>query len=91
MQVDLSFEDRYVDLVEQGIDVAMRMGKLADSTLGARFLGMNPWVMVAAPAYLQEHGTPKRRAGPERRTSRSSTAACRATTAGSCTRPRASR
>ncbi len=55
-----SFEDRYVDLIAQGIDVAVRMGKLADSSLGARFLGMNPWVMVAAPGYLKKHGTPKR-------------------------------
>ena len=61
MQVDLSFEDRYVDLVAQGIDVAVRMGKLADSSLGARFLGINPWVMVAAPAYLKKHGTPQAR------------------------------
>jgi len=60
VQVDLSFEDRYVDLIAQGIDVAVRMGKLADSSLGARFLGMNPWVMVAAPSYLKKHGTPKR-------------------------------
>lgn len=60
VQVDLSFEDRYVDLVAQGIDVAVRMGKLADSSLGARFLGMNPWVMVAAPAYLKQRGTPKK-------------------------------
>ena len=35
-RVDLSFEDRYVDLVAQGIDVALRMGKLADSSMGAR-------------------------------------------------------
>ena len=60
VQVDLSFEDRYIDLVAQGIDVAVRMGKLADSTLGARFLGMNPWVMVASPDYLKKQGTPKR-------------------------------
>lgn len=60
VQVDLSVEDRYVDLVAQGIDVAIRLGNLADSSLGARFLGMNPWVMVAAPAYLQAHGTPER-------------------------------
>lgn len=60
VQVDLSVEDRYVDLVAQGIDVAIRLGKLADSSLGARFLGMNPWVMVAAPAYLQQHGAPGR-------------------------------
>jgi DNA-binding transcriptional LysR family regulator len=57
--VDLSFEDRYVNLVEQGIDLAVRMGRLADSSLGARYLGTNPWLMVAAPAYLKEHGTPR--------------------------------
>ncbi|MBT2335462.1 LysR family transcriptional regulator [Variovorax paradoxus] len=60
VQLDLSFEDRYVDLIAQGIDVAIRMGKLADSSLGARYLGTNPWVMVASPAYLKKHGTPKR-------------------------------
>jgi DNA-binding transcriptional LysR family regulator len=59
LTVDLSFEDRYINLVEQGIDLAIRMGRLADSTLGARYLGHNPWVMVAAPAYLKAHGTPK--------------------------------
>ncbi|MGH6640155.1 MAG: LysR family transcriptional regulator [Polaromonas sp.] len=60
VQVDLSFEDRYTDLVALGLDVAVRMGKLADSTLGARFLGMNPWVLVASPKYLKKEGTPKR-------------------------------
>ena len=60
LQVDLSFEDRYTDLVAQGIDVAIRMGKLADSALGARFLGMNPWLMAASPRYLRKAGTPKR-------------------------------
>lgn len=60
LQVDLSFEDRYTDLVAQGIDVALRMGKLADSALGARFLGTNPWLMVASPKYLRRAGTPKR-------------------------------
>lgn len=56
--VDLAFEDRYVNLVEQGIDIAVRMGRLADSSLGARWLGTNPWLMVAAPAYLEARGTP---------------------------------
>ncbi|HSV48581.1 MAG TPA: LysR family transcriptional regulator [Ramlibacter sp.] len=60
VKVDLSFEDRYSDLVAQGLDLAVRMGKLADSTLGARYLGMNPWVMVAAPKYLKRVGSPKR-------------------------------
>jgi DNA-binding transcriptional LysR family regulator len=57
--IDLAFDDRYVNLVEQGIDLAIRMGRLADSTLGARFLGNNPWLTVAAPAYLRERGTPR--------------------------------
>lgn len=60
LALELSFDDRYVDLVAQGIDVALRLGRLADSSLGARFLGINPWVMVAAPAYLKAHGTPRR-------------------------------
>lgn len=59
VQVDLGFVDTYVDLVAQGIDVAIRMGQLADSSLGARYLGSNPWLMVAAPKYLKQHGTPK--------------------------------
>jgi DNA-binding transcriptional LysR family regulator len=58
LHIELSFEDRYVDLVEQGIDVAIRMGRLADSTHGARFLGINPWVVVGSPAYLKERGVP---------------------------------
>ena len=57
--IDLSFDDRYVNLVEQGVDVAVRMGRLADSSLGARYLGLNPWVLVAAPAYLAAQGTPQ--------------------------------
>lgn len=59
LQLDLGFEDRYVNLVEQGVDVALRMGRLADSSLGARYLGLNPWVLVGAKAYLQQHGTPR--------------------------------
>ena len=58
LQVDLTVDDRYVSLVEQGIDVAIRMGRLADSSLGARYLGTNPWVAVASPGYVQAHGSP---------------------------------
>lgn len=58
LQVDLSCDDRYVNLVEQGVDVAIRMGPLADSTLGSRYLGLNPWVVAASPEYLQQRGTP---------------------------------
>lgn len=59
LAVDLSMDDRYVDMVEQGIDVAIRLGRLADSSLGARYLGVNPWVIVASPDYLEAHGTPR--------------------------------
>ena len=59
LHIDLSFDDRYVNLVEEGIDVAIRMGRLADSQLGARYLGLNPWVLVAAPAYLARRGVPQ--------------------------------
>ena len=58
LQVDLSCDDRYVNLVEQGMDVAIRMGRLADSSLGSRYLGLNPWVVVASPAYLNQRGHP---------------------------------
>lgn len=60
LRVDLVFEDRFVNLVEQGIDVAIRMGRLGDSSLGARLLATNPWVVVASPAYLQRRGEPRR-------------------------------
>jgi DNA-binding transcriptional LysR family regulator len=60
LQVEIGVDDRYVDLVEQGVDVAVRMGRLADSSLGARHLGMNPWVLVAAPAFLAGRAAPSR-------------------------------
>ena len=58
LQVELNFEDRYDNLIEQGIDVAIRMGPLADSSLGSRYLGINPWLMVASGDYLTARGTP---------------------------------
>jgi len=59
LTVELACEDRYVNLVEQGVDVALRMGRLPDSTLGARFLGINPWLAAASPQYLARRGTPR--------------------------------
>lgn len=60
LQIELNCDDRYVNLVEQGVDVAVRLGKLADSTLGAAYLGLNPWVLVASPAYIKAHGRPRK-------------------------------
>lgn len=59
LKVDMTCEDAYVDLVSRGIDIALRMGRLADSSLGGRYIGSNPWVMVASPSYLAEYGTPQ--------------------------------
>jgi DNA-binding transcriptional LysR family regulator len=58
VSLDVSFDDRYVDLVGQGVDVAIRMGQMSDSSLGARYLGFNPWVMVASLDYLDRNGEP---------------------------------
>jgi DNA-binding transcriptional LysR family regulator len=58
ISIDLSFDDRYVNLVEQGVDMALRMGRLADSALGSRYLGMNPWLVAASPSYIERRGEP---------------------------------
>lgn len=52
------FVDRIVNLVEEGLDVAVRIGELPDSSLKARRVGQVRRVVVAAPAYLREHGEP---------------------------------
>jgi LysR family transcriptional regulator for bpeEF and oprC len=55
---DLIVSDRYVDLVEDGIDVAIRLGELEDSSVIARRIGVSPRVTVATPAYLERTGAP---------------------------------
>jgi DNA-binding transcriptional LysR family regulator len=59
LEVDLNMDDRYINLIEQGVDLAIRMRRLPDSSLGSRLLGTNPWVLVATPQYLEKHSTPK--------------------------------
>lgn len=59
LQVELVLNDRWFDVVEEGIDVAVRIGPLPDARLVARRLGTSMQVCVAAPAYLAEHGEPK--------------------------------
>ncbi len=56
----LSVSDRVVRLVEERVDVAVRMGELPDSSLVARSLRTPRWVTLAAPAYLARSGTPWR-------------------------------
>jgi DNA-binding transcriptional LysR family regulator len=56
---DLRLQDRLVNLVEDGVDVAVRIGDLADSTLVARHVGEMRRIVVASPAYLKRRGEPK--------------------------------
>ncbi|MFT4714742.1 MAG: DNA-binding transcriptional LysR family regulator [Candidatus Azotimanducaceae bacterium] len=58
IKVDIRLSDRLSDLVEEGIDVAFRMGELADSSLIAKKLCSTSHVTVASPAYLAKNGTP---------------------------------
>jgi len=51
--------DRKIDLVENNIDLALRMGELKDSSYKARRIGLARRVTVAAPGYLEAHGVPK--------------------------------
>lgn len=60
VQVDLRLADRFVDLVQEGIDVAIRIGELADSNLISRGLTQARVSAFASPAYLAAHGTPRR-------------------------------
>src|SRR5467141_4563892 len=58
VSVELMLNDRMVDLVEEGIDVAVRVGTLADSTMISRSLSPYKAVVCAAPEYLAKRGTP---------------------------------
>jgi DNA-binding transcriptional LysR family regulator len=57
--VELTLSDRNAHLVEEGVDVAVRIGELADSSLIAVKLGVVSRVVVASPTYLKERGVPK--------------------------------
>jgi len=59
IQVDLGATDRNIDLVQEGVDCALRVGPLPSSSLVARPLGMFELINCASPAYLARHGTPE--------------------------------
>ncbi len=59
VEIELLLNDRNVDLIDEGIDVAVRIGVLADSGLTARPVGHVKRQWVASPAYLAAHGTPR--------------------------------
>ncbi|MDB4987347.1 MAG: yhjC5 [Myxococcaceae bacterium] len=59
IELDLHLSDRFVDLVTDDMDVALRIGSLADSSLVVRKLATTRLVLVASPAYLEKHGVPQ--------------------------------
>lgn len=59
LTLDVSLDDRMVDVMKDGFDVVIRIGVPQDSTLMSRHLGEAPILLVASPAYLEAHGTPK--------------------------------
>lgn len=56
--LDVSFEDRMVDVIGEGFDAVIRIGVMEDSSLMKRKLADCPIILCASPAYLAEHGTP---------------------------------
>ncbi|MGV3625989.1 MAG: LysR substrate-binding domain-containing protein [Archangium sp.] len=60
IHVDVVVTNRHVNLIEEGIDLALRAGRLDDSSLVARRLGQSDLGLFAAAEYLKKHGTPKK-------------------------------
>jgi DNA-binding transcriptional LysR family regulator len=63
LEIDMVLDDRPINLVEEGIDVAFRSGSLADSALVARKIGQSRRLVMATPAYFAKHGEPRSPAG----------------------------
>ncbi|EIF31723.1 transcriptional regulator [Burkholderia sp. Ch1-1] len=59
IRLELTSNERIVDLLEQKVDIAIRIGELQDSTLHARALGTSKLRVLASPAYLAEYGEPR--------------------------------
>jgi len=59
VSLSITLINREINLIEEGYDIALRVGRLDDSNLVARVVGQFPLVVVASPAYLKAHGEPK--------------------------------
>ena len=59
VEIELSSFDRIVDLVENQIDIAFRIGELSDSSLHYKFIGRSRLQILASPGYLEKYGEPK--------------------------------
>ena len=58
LDIEFVLDDRHLDLVNEGIDVSLRMGAMPDSNMTARRIAEGRRIVVATPAYLQRHGSP---------------------------------
>jgi DNA-binding transcriptional LysR family regulator len=58
LEIEVLLDDRNVDLVQEGVDVALRMGQLADSSLTARRIASMPYLVVGTPTYFARAGEP---------------------------------
>ncbi|HET8870746.1 MAG TPA: LysR family transcriptional regulator, partial [Aquabacterium sp.] len=59
LELDVRLQDAYADLVQGGLDMAIRVGKLKDSTLVAKRIDTQQLIFVASPRYLKAHGVPR--------------------------------
>ncbi len=59
LEIEISYNDRFVDLVNEGFDVAVRIGQLKDSSLVARRIAPVQVILCASPSYLERHGWPQ--------------------------------
>ena len=59
VEVELELSDRFVDIIGEGYDLAIRIGELPDSALKARRLANSRRIVFAAPSYLAKHGRPR--------------------------------
>lgn len=58
INIHLTLDDGYVDLVSNNIDIAIRLGELSDSTLHAKKIGINQRIICASPEYIEKNGAP---------------------------------
>lgn len=58
LQIEIALDDRNIDLLEEGVDVALRMGTLDDSAMTARRISQSPRIVVGTPAYFDVAGVP---------------------------------
>jgi DNA-binding transcriptional LysR family regulator len=59
MRIDLQLSDRMIDMLEEGIDVVIRIGAVDDSSMIARHIKTLPLILCASPHYIEQYGSPK--------------------------------